>query len=838
MANRTIQSPGVQINEVDLSLAAVGAPPTTIFIPGFAPKGPVAEPIQVSSLSEFEQIFGQPTNAAERYFYYTVKAAFTSNSNIQVFRLAYGSALGIGTSSQYSALVYPVASYTNGLTSTSLSATALSASTIFFGQPTHITLSQNQYLAIQSGNAFSWQADTQGITTFTDVSQLGQAGLIILNNSQSTINQRFEGLYLGIIDNTNHNPAINYNDINAVFTINSTATAQYAGGTTSTGTSYISIPNARLNFPLSATPTSPAGSVSEVLENIPTFTTSTPKWNDTISLGLFKLRQSVFSPDTIALDYVLQESYVASLDYYRQQSVTTGGQPVSFFLENVDNPSSNIVSLVNPYISNRNVGTSWLDLSGNPTKTVRFLSSDKDLPVTSDTNSYTTGTCTSAISAGVFTGSPTLSSVYPNGISLNTVLNTTAISAVTAYNTSLSADFGNFQYVLGSYETRIGAPSGVVTGLINTLGTTSKLMPLGVYAQTNLSTKVIGDVPGKVTNMLNLISNSDIYPLSIVTEAGLGTIFVNSLNPATSGYFDDTVPFDSQLYALTAQQIAAQPTMVANYLAAVQPFVTFASATRKDHLFIADPITNIFVEGNNLKTLADPNKSFSQNIYWPLRNQFSTINTSYACAYANIAQVYDNVSNSQVWVPFSGFAAAAMGNTDSNFYPWYAPAGFTRGVINSVTDLGYYANQKERDQLYSISLNPVAYFPNEGFVIFGQKTAQKLPSAFDRINVRRLFLTLETQVKQTVRYYVFEPNTLFTRTNIINVLTPIFDLAKNTQGLYDYLIICDERNNTPAVIDDNSLVVDIYLKPVRSAEFILVNFYATRTNQNFTELVA
>ena len=555
-------------------------------------------------------------------------------------------------------------------------------------------------------------------------------------------------------------------------------------------------------------------------------------------MGLFKLRQSVFSPDTIALDYVLQESYVASLDYYRQQSVTTGGQPVSFFLENVDNPSSNIVSLVNPYISNRNVGTSWLDLSGNPTKTVRFLSSDKDLPVASDTNSYTAGTCTSAISAGVFTGSPTLSSVYPNGISLNTVLNTTAISAVTAYNISLSADFGNFQNVPGSYETRIGAPSGVVAGLMNSLGTTSKLMPLGVYAQTNLSTKVIGDVPGKVTNMLNLISNSDIYPLSIVTEAGLGTIFVNSLNPATSGYFDDTVPFDSQLYALTAQQIAAQPTMVANYLAAVQPFVTFASATRKDHLFIADPITNIFVEGNNLKTLADPNKSFSQNIYWPLRNQFSTINTSYACAYANIAQVYDNVSNSQVWVPFSGFAAAAMGNTDSNFYPWYAPAGFTRGVVNSVTDLGYYANQKERDQLYSISLNPVAYFPNEGFVIFGQKTAQKLPSAFDRINVRRLFLTLETQVKQTVRYYVFEPNTLFTRTNIINVLTPIFDLAKNTQGLYDYLIICDERNNTPAVIDDNSLVVDIYLKPVRSAEFILVNFYATRTNQNFTELVA
>jgi phage tail sheath protein FI len=140
--------------------------------------------------------------------------------------------------------------------------------------------------------------------------------------------------------------------------------------------------------------------------------------------------------------------------------------------------------------------------------------------------------------------------------------------------------------------------------------------------------------------------------------------------------------------------------------------------------------------------------------------------------------------------------------------------------------------------LYKIAINPVVYFPNEGFVIFGQKTSQKTPSAFDRINVRRLFLDLEVKTRDTVRFFVFEPNSLFTRTQIKNVLSPIFDLAKNTQGVYDYLIICDERNNTPAVIDDNSLVVDIYLKPVRSAEFILVNFYATRTGTNFQEIVA
>ena len=122
-------------------------------------------------------------------------------------------------------------------------------------------------------------------------------------------------------------------------------------------------------------------------------------------------------------------------------------------------------------------------------------------------------------------------------------------------------------------------------------------------------------------------------------------------------------------------------------------------------------------------------------------------------------------------------------------------------------------------------------------MVFGQKTLLKKPSAFDRINVRRLFLNLEVATRDTVKFFVFEPNTLFTRTQIINTLSPIFDNAKNTEGLYDYLIVCDERNNTPDVIDNNELKIDIYIKPVRTAEFILVSFYATRTGQDFNELI-
>jgi phage tail sheath protein FI len=281
-----------------------------------------------------------------------------------------------------------------------------------------------------------------------------------------------------------------------------------------------------------------------------------------------------------------------------------------------------------------------------------------------------------------------------------------------------------------------------------------------------------------------------------------------------------------------------------NYDAVFDTFKSFSQFARKDNIFIADPLRYIFVQGRNSKTLTSKQReagvSFSQHIYWPLRHMMTggSKNSSYCVTYANWGFTNDKALNRGVWVPTSGFAAAAMGSTDSNFYPWIAPAGFTRGLLTGLSDLAFYPKQKERDQLYKIGLNPIANFPNEGFAIFGQKTMQAKPSAFDRINVRRLFLYLQKAVMNTVKYFVFEPNTLFTRTQVLNVLRPIFEEVKNTQGLYDYLIVCDDRNNSPDVIDRNELVVDIYIKPTRAAEFILVNFYATRTGQDFSELVS
>ena len=570
-----------------------------------------------------------------------------------------------------------------------------------------------------------------------------------------------------MIDNLNLNPATAFDDIGSVLSVNTSATAIY-------GDSFVSIPSTRLNFSLSAETGGAAGSVSEVIENIPSFDISSRQFDDTITLGVFGLRQSVFSPDTIALDYVLRESYVGSFDFNRQINTENGGPATSFFMEQVDESSLNVTTLINPFISNRNQ-TTWLDVDGIPRKKARFLSRS----------------------------------------SLNPLANETA----------------------DEYEARVGAPAAQVRGFYNYLGGTDALIALGDYSNQDLSTKEIGNLPTKLQVALDKVNNSDLFPINIAVEAGLGTVYVNSFNPRTLGYFDDSIPYDSMTNSLTAQNGLSVPTAVSQYNGVANAFLGLVD-NRKDLIFIADALTNIFVQGSNVKTLDVPTNTFANNIYWPLRNQFASLNTSYACTFANVAKVTDVAASQEVWVPFSGFAAAAMANTDSNYQPWYAPAGFTRGILAGANDIAIYPKQKQRDQLYKANLNPVTFFPAEGFVIFGQKTLQKKPSAFDRINVRRLFLSLETSTRDTVKYFVFEPNTLFTRTQVLNSITPIFDNAKNTQGIYDYLIICDERNNTPAVIDDNTLVVDIYIKPIRTAEYILCNFYATRTGTNFQEIIS
>jgi len=214
------------------------------------------------------------------------------------------------------------------------------------------------------------------------------------------------------------------------------------------------------------------------------------------------------------------------------------------------------------------------------------------------------------------------------------------------------------------------------------------------------------------------------------------------------------------------------------------------------------------------------------------------INTSYAAVYGNWLEVYDKYNSTYRWIPASGHVAGIFARTDSVSDPWFAPAGFNRGGLSNVRKLAWNPTQGERDTLYKNGINPLVSFSGQGKVVWGQKTMLDKESAFNRINVRRLFMVLEKAISTATKYFLFEPNDDLTRLLLVNMIDPFLRDVKARRGVYDYLIICDTTNNTPERIDRNELWCDIYIKPTKAAEFIVLNFVATKTGASFTEIAA
>ena len=211
--------------------------------------------------------------------------------------------------------------------------------------------------------------------------------------------------------------------------------------------------------------------------------------------------------------------------------------------------------------------------------------------------------------------------------------------------------------------------------------------------------------------------------------------------------------------------------------------------------------------------------------------------SSYAVMDSGYKYQYDKYNDEYRWVPLNGDIAGLCVRTDNVRDPWYSPAGFNRGVIKNVVKLSYNPDQNDRDVLYRNGINPVVTFPGRGTVLYGDKTLLGKPSAFDRINVRRLFITLEKAIAIAARSSLFEFNDDFTRAGFRNLIEPYLRDIKGRRGIYDFKVVCDNTNNTPEVIDSNQFRGDIYIKPARSINFIQLNFVAVRTGVEFDEIV-
>jgi len=260
--------------------------------------------------------------------------------------------------------------------------------------------------------------------------------------------------------------------------------------------------------------------------------------------------------------------------------------------------------------------------------------------------------------------------------------------------------------------------------------------------------------------------------------------------------------------------------------AAEQQLVNIAIARKDCVAFISAPTTALSVATSDTTRLSNLLGKFA-----------SATSTSYAVFDSSPLYVYNKYADNYVWIPACGHMAGLCANTDNVAEPWFSPAGYNRGNLLGVTKLAFNPKQADRDTIYKARINPIVSFPGQGILLFGDKTAQAKPSAFDRINVRRLFITLEKAVATAAKYQLFELNDEFTRAMFRNMVEPFLREVKGRRGVTDFLVVCDETNNTGQVIDSNRFVADIYIKPARSINFITLNFIATRTGVQFSEIV-
>lgn len=211
--------------------------------------------------------------------------------------------------------------------------------------------------------------------------------------------------------------------------------------------------------------------------------------------------------------------------------------------------------------------------------------------------------------------------------------------------------------------------------------------------------------------------------------------------------------------------------------------------------------------------------------------------SSYAVLDSGYKYQYDRYNDLYRWIPMNGDIAGLCARTDDTNDAWWSPAGYNRGQIKNIVKLAFNPNKSERDVLYSNGVNPVVTFPGQGTVLYGDKTLQAKPSAFDRINVRRLFIVLEKAISTAAKYSLFEFNDAFTRAQFRNLVTPYLRTIQGRRGITDFKVVCDDTNNTAQIIDSNQFIGDIYIKPARSINFIQLNFIAVPTGVQFTEVV-
>jgi len=400
-----------------------------------------------------------------------------------------------------------------------------------------------------------------------------------------------------------------------------------------------------------------------------------------------------------------------------------------------------------------------------------------------------------------------------------------------AINLGRSASYNDEVHVIVIDE------DGLFTGTANTVLETFAFMSIGSDAKANDGTSnYYVDVINSQSNYVRWMDHKVTSPTwsagsslrgSTSLAGGFDTVDSLSLSGAT----DDNTPTTAEL-ALAYDLLEDAETVDVNLLFSVpdangsntlaNDLISIASARKDCMAFVSPPIAD--TQGSS--TPAADVKAFVDSL----------TSSSYASCDSTALYVYDKYNDTYRYIGAAGHIAGLCANTDQIADSWFSPAGVNRGQLLGVTKLAFNPKQADRDTLYKARANPIVSFPGQGTILFGDRTLLSKPSAFDRINVRRLFNTLEKAISTAAKAQLFEFNDEFTRAQFKNLVEPFLRDVKGRRGLSDFLVVCDSTNNTGQVVDSNQFVADIFIKPAKSINFITLNFVATRSGVEFNEI--
>ena len=340
------------------------------------------------------------------------------------------------------------------------------------------------------------------------------------------------------------------------------------------------------------------------------------------------------------------------------------------------------------------------------------------------------------------------------------------------------------------------------------LNFTSALDSAGAGDLTSLSTSYYVDSADRASSTISLVNGNDTAIIGV--------------DDALRGYdlFADKDQVEVDFIMSPSGTTQTQQTTVVNALVAI-------ATARKDCIVVASPDRAAVLNTSNDATR--------------VTNTLTTVGTftksSYLVVDNNFLKVYDKYNDTYQYIPAASTCAGIMAATDFNRAPWFSPAGSRRGQLLGVTALAYSPTKGQRDSLYKAGVNPIANIPGQGVLLFGDKTFLGRVSAFDRINVRRLFLVLERAIGKAAEQVLFEFNDEFTRAEFVNIVEPVLREVQGRRGITDFRVVCDETNNTSAIVDRNEFIASIFIKPARSINFVTLNFVAVRTGVDFDEVV-